>query len=173
MPQLTDFSVFSSLIFWSLLSFGVLLFVLKKYAFPPILEMLEERENKISGDIKDAEKLRAEAQEMKDDYEKQLKSAHQKADTIVQLAMEEAKKDQNKKFHETQAKCQQMKNDAEHEIQMNRGKLLAEIRGFAAELTIASTERIIRKSLGDDDKKRLVESSIEEVVQEMKQRSMN
>jgi len=173
MPQLTDFSVFSSLIFWSLLSFGVLLFALKKYAFPPILAMLEERQKKISGDIEDAEKLKAEAQEMKDEYEKQLKTAHEKADTIVQLATEEAKKTQAKKFLETQSKCQQMKNDAEREIKLNRGKLLAEIRGFAAELTIASTEKIIRRSLGDDDKKRLVESSIDEVLEEMKQRSMN
>jgi len=173
MPQLTDFSVFSSLIFWSLLSFGVLLFALKKYAFPPIMEMLEEREKKISDDIKSAESLRAEAQEMKNDYEKQLKTAHEKADTIVQLATEEAKKVQDKTIQETQAKCRQIKNDAEQEIAMNRNKLFAEIRGFAAELTIASTERIIKKSLDDNDRQRLVDSSIEEVMQEMKQRSMN
>ncbi|MGV7221639.1 MAG: F0F1 ATP synthase subunit B [Nitrospinales bacterium] len=173
MPQLTDFSVFSSLIFWSLLSFGVLLFALKKYAFPPIMEMLEEREKKISGDIKSAESLRAEAQELKNDYEKQLKTAHEKADTIVQLATEEAKKVQEKTLQETQAKSRQIKNDAEAEIAMNRNKLLAEVRGFAAELTIASTERIIKKSLDNSDKQRLVESSIEEVMQEMKQRSMN
>ena len=173
MPQLTDFSVFSSLIFWSLLSFGVLLIALKKYAFPPILDILEARQKKISSDIQDAEKLKADAQEMKVDYERQLKTAHEKADTIVQLATEEARKNQDKKIKETQAKCQQMKNDAEQEIKMNRGKLLSEIRGFAAELTIASTEKIIRRSLDNDDKKRLVESSIEEVMQEMKQRSMN
>lgn len=173
MPQLTDFSVFSSLIFWSLLSFGVLLLALKKYAFPPIMEMLEEREKKISGDIQSAESLRAEAQELKNDYEKQLKTAHEKADTIVQLATEEAKKVQDKSIQETQAKCRQIKNDAEQEIAMNRNKLLVEIRGFAAELTIASTERIIKKSLDSDDKKRLVDSSIEEVMQEMKLRSMN
>lgn len=173
MPQLTDFSVFPSLIFWSLLSFGVLLFALKKYAYPPILEMLEERQKKISGDIKDAENLRSEAQKMKDDYEKQLGAAHKKADTIIQLATEEAKKIQDKTLKETQAKCRQIKNDAELEIKINRGKLLTDIRGFAAELTIASTEKILRRSLDLDDQKRFVEDSIEEVVQAMKQRSMN
>ena len=137
------------------------------------MEMLEEREKKISGDIKSAETLRAEAQELKDEYEKQLKTAHEKADTIVQLATEEAKKVQEKTLQETQAKSRQIKNDAEQEIAMNRNKLLAEVRGFAAELTIASTERIIKKSLDNNDKQRLVESSIEEVMQEMKQQSMN
>ena len=102
-----------------------------------------------------------------------MKTAHEKADTIVQLATEEAKKVQDKSIQETQAKCRQIKNDAEQEIAMNRNKLFTEIRGFAAELTIASTERIIKKSLDSDDKKRLVDSSIEEVMQEMKLRSMN
>ena len=173
MPQFEDVSVFPALIFWSFVSFGVLLFLLKKYAFPPILEMLEERQKKISDDIEMAEKMKAEAQEMKENYEQQLKTAHEKANTIVQLAADEARKNQDKTLKETQAKCRQIKNDAEQEIMMTRNKLLTEVRGFAAALAISSAEKIIKKSLDDEDKKRLVEESIEQVVEEMKQKSMN
>ncbi len=173
MPQFEDVSVFPALIFWSFASFGVLLFLLKKYAFPPILEMLEERQKKISGDIEMAEKMKAEAQEMKENYEQQLKTAHEKANTIVQLAADEARKNQDKTLQETQAKCRQIKNDAEQEIMMTRNKLLAEVRGFAAALAISSAEKIIRKTLDKKDKKRLVEESIEQVLEEMKQKSMN
>lgn len=173
MPQFEQVSVFPSLIFWSFVSFGVLLFLLKKYAFPPILEMLEERQKKISGDIEMAERLKAEAQEMKESYEQQLKTAHEKANTIVQLAADEARKNQEKTLQETQAKSRQIKNDAEKEILMTRNKLLTEIRGFAAALAISSAEKIIKKSLDDEDKKRLAEESIEQVVKEMEQRSMN
>ena len=49
MPQFEQVSVFGSLIFWSVLSFGILFFILKKFAFPPILEALEMREKKIRG----------------------------------------------------------------------------------------------------------------------------
>ena len=51
MPQFEQVSVFGSLIFWSVISFGILFFVLKKFAFPPILEALEMREKKIRDDI--------------------------------------------------------------------------------------------------------------------------
>ena len=58
MPQFEQIEVFHSLIFWSLVSFALLFFLLKRFAFPPILEVLEERENKIRSEIDDAEKLR-------------------------------------------------------------------------------------------------------------------
>ena len=83
MPQFEQIEVFSSLIFWSLISFAILFFLLKRFAFPPILEVLEEREEKIRSEIGDAEKLRQEAEEFKVSLGKELKSAHEKAQTII------------------------------------------------------------------------------------------
>jgi len=167
MPQFEQIEVFQSLAFWSVVSFALLFLLLKKYAFPPILEALEERENKIRTEISDAEKLRQEAQELKADLEKELKNAHEKANTIVQMAGDESKKIQEKTIQETQAKVRQMQNDAEQEIQIAQNKLLNEIRGYTAALTIAATEKVLKKSLGDEDKKRLVDESIEDVLREM------
>ena len=167
MPQFEQIEVFQSLAFWSVVSFALLFLLLKKYAFPPILEALEERENKIRTEISDAEKLRQEAQELKADLEKELKNAHEKANTIVQMAGDESKKIQEKTIQETQAKVRQMQNDAEQEIQIAQNKLLNEIRGYTAALTIAATEKVLKKSLGDEDKKRLIDESIEEVLREM------
>ena len=167
MPQFEQIEVFQSLAFWSVVSFALLFLLLKKYAFPPILEALEERENKIRTEISDAEKLRQEAQELKTDLEKELKNAHEKANTIVQMAGDESKKIQEKTIQETQAKVRQMQSDAEQEIQIAQNKLLNEIRGYTAALTIAATEKVLKKSLGDEDKKRLIDESIEEVLREM------
>ena len=167
MPQFEQIEVFQSLAFWSVVSFALLFLLLKKYAFPPILEALEERENKIRTEISDAEKLRQEAQELKADLEKELKNAHEKANTIVQMAGDESKKIQEKTIQETQAKVRQMQNDAEQEIQIAQNKLLNEIRGYTAALTIAATEKVLKKSLGDEDKKRLIDESIDDVLREM------
>ena len=167
MPQFEQIEVFQSLAFWSVVSFALLFLLLKKYAFPPILEALEERENKIRTEISDAEKLRQEAQELKTDLEKELKNAHEKANTIVQMAGDESKKIQEKTIQETQAKVRQMQNDAEQEIQIAQNKLLNEIRGYTAALTIAATEKVLKKSLGDEDKKRLIDESIDDVLREM------
>ena len=170
MPQFEQIEVFHSLIFWSLVSFALLFFLLKRFAFPPILEVLEERENKIRSEIDDAEKLRHEAEELKADLGRELKNAHEKANTIIQMAGEESKKIQEKSIQETQTKVRQMQNDAEQEIQITRNKLLNEIRSYTAALTIASTEKVLKKSLNDEDKNRLIDESIKEVLREMESR---
>lgn len=173
MPQFEQFEVFSSLIFWSLLSFGIFFFLLKKFVFPPILETLDEREKKIRGDIESADKLKKEAISIKEDLEKELKSAHDKAKTIVQMANSESKKIQEKSLEETQAKVKQMQNDMEREIEVSRNKLMSEVRGFTAALTISSTEKFLKKAMDDKDRKRLAEESIEEALKEMQQGKMN
>ena len=173
MPQFEQIEVFQTLIFWSLVSFAILFFFLKKFAFPPILEALEMREKKIRIDIEDSEKLKEEAQTIKKELEETLKAAHGKAETIVQLANDEAKKFQEKSLQETEAKVRQIQKDAEQEVLNSRNKLLQEVRSYAAALTIASTEKFLKKVLGDEDKKKLVEESIEQVVQELEKRQRN
>ena len=173
MPQFEQIEVFQSLIFWSVISFAILFLVLKKYAFPPILAALDEREKKIRGDIEESEKLKQDVEGIKVDLEKKLKAAHAKAETIVQLAQDEAKKLQEKTVQETEAKVKQVQREAEQEIESSRNKLLQEIRGYTAALTIASAEKFLKKSLDDNDKKRLVDESIEQVIRELEKRQRN
>ena len=170
MPQLEQVSVFSSLIFWSIISFVLLFVLLTKFAFPPILQMLEERGKKIAGDIQNAEDMRVEAEKIKQEFDAQLQTAHDKANTIVQLAQDEVRKMQEKTVNETQAKVRQMLKEGEHEIMVSRNKLLGELRDYVSMLTIASTEKVLRRALNDDDRKRLIDESIEEVVKNMEQK---
>ena len=168
MPQFEQIEVFQSLIFWSVISFAILFFFLKKFAFPPILSALDEREKKIRGDIEESEKLKQDVEEIKVDLEEKLKAAHEKAETIVQLAQDEAKKLQEKTVQETEAKVKQVQREAEQEIESSRNKLLQEIRSYTAALTIASAEKFLKKSLDDTDKKRLADESIDQVARELK-----
>ena len=167
MPQLEQISIFSSLIFWSWVSFLFLLFLLKKYVYPPILQILDEREKKIKDEIDDAEKFRAETQKIKEEFAEKLQQAHDKANTIVKLAEEESRKLRDQNLQETQAKCKQMLEDAERENKRTQDKMLQEIRSHIAELTIASTEKILRKTISGDDKNRLADESIDEVLAEL------
>jgi len=167
MPQFEQIEIFSSLIFWSVISFGIFMYVMKRYAFPPIFEILEAREKKIAGDLKSAEDIRVEAEKLKKDFDEQLKTAHEKATTIVQLASEEARKIQDRTLSETQAKCRQMQKEAEHEIQSLQNKLMGEIRDHVSTLTVTATEKILRRVLSKDDKSRLVDESINEVIKSL------
>ena len=155
------------------LSFVILFFFLKKFAFPPILSALDEREKKIRGDIEESEKLKQDVEEIKVNLEEKLKAAHEKAETIVQLAQDEAKKLQEKTVQETEVKVKQVQREAEQEIESSRNKLLQEIRSYTATLTIASAENFLKKTMDDTDKKRLVDDSIEQVIQELEKRQRN
>jgi len=171
MPQFQQIEVFQSLIFWSVISFAVLFLFLKKFAFPPILAALDEREKKIRSDFEESEKLKQDVEEIKLDLEKKLKAAHEKAESIVQLAQDEAKKLQEKTVQETEAKVKKVQREAEQEIDSSKNKLLQEIRSYTAALTISSAEKFLKKSLGDADKKRLADESIDQVVQELERNS--
>ncbi len=171
MPQFEQVSVFSSLIFWSVISFVALLFLLKKFAFPPILEILEVREKKIRDDIEGAANIKQEAEKLKVEFDLQLKTAHEKANDIVQLAHDASKKETEKALQDTQGKVRQMIKEAEHEIQVSRNKLLSEIRGYTAALTIASTERILKKTLDEKEHTRIVDETIEEVIRELEKKA--
>src|SRR5881296_120799 len=82
MPQF-DTHFFSSLIFWEIVSFGILLWVLYKYAFPPILETLETRERRIKESLEEAErKLR--------EYEAKLSAAGREAEAVLARAQDRA-----------------------------------------------------------------------------------
>ncbi|MFQ5717624.1 MAG: F0F1 ATP synthase subunit B [Nitrospinales bacterium] len=171
MPQLEQTEIFSSLIFWSILSFAILLYLLKRYVFPPIMGIIEAREKRIRNDIDRAERLQKDAKLLRTELYRELQKAHEKSDAIVQMAQDQARKTQEKVLSETQMKCRQMQEDVESEIKRTQGKLLGEIRVYAAALTIASTEKILKKIIGEGDRKRLVNESIEEALREIERKA--
>jgi len=89
MPQFES-HFFSSLIFWEILSFGILLWVLYKYAFPPILETLDMRERKIRESLEQAERHRVEAERRMQEYEAKLNAASREAEAVLIQAKERA-----------------------------------------------------------------------------------
>ena len=82
MPQFES-HFFSSLIFWEILSFGILFFLLYKYAFPSLLGMLEEREKKIKDSLDQAERHRSEAERRLKEYEAKLATAAKDAEALL------------------------------------------------------------------------------------------
>ena len=85
MPQFES-HFFSSLIFWEILSFGILFFLLYKYAFPSLLGMLEEREKKIKDSLDQAERHRSEAERRLKEYEAKLATAAKDAEALLAQA---------------------------------------------------------------------------------------
>ncbi|KKM17907.1 hypothetical protein LCGC14_1671030 [marine sediment metagenome] len=166
MPQF-DLHFLTPLTFWSMVSFTILMVILYKYALPAITGILDARQEKIKGDIDQAEKLREDADKILAEYQGKLRYAFQKSEEVVNDAVKKAEEIHQKKIEETQAAKEKILSDARKTIEFEKEKALIEIRTHVVSLTIAATEKLTRKTLTAADSTRLAEESIEDVIKTM------
>ncbi len=159
MPQFES-SFFSSLIFWEVLSFGILFFVLYKFAFPGILSVLEEREKKIKDSLDQAERHRAESERALKTYEAKLSAAAKEAEAILAAAQERAQRllDENEQRMSTEA--ERIKGEATREIDHERQKAVQDIRNQTTELALMVAEKVVQRSLTDADHRKFADEAL-------------
>lgn len=163
MPQF-DVHFFSSLIFWELLSFGILVWVLYKFAFPPILEALETRERKIRDSIEQADHNRITAEQRLAEYEAKLKGAAQEAEAIVAEAKAKAQRLLEENEQRLRTDSERIQAEAAREIERERRKALQDIRSESADLALMVAEKVLVRSLSADDHRRLAQEALQAVA---------
>jgi F-type H+-transporting ATPase subunit b len=151
------------LMVWTLLLFGLTLFVLSKVALPRIGEALEKRANAIRESIDAAEKQRQEADRLLQEYRERLKEAREQADDIVARARKAAEAAEAEATAEGRSKREELVGAARRDIEMETRRSLERIRKEVADLTVLATEKVTRKTLDDDDHRRLIEDALKEV----------
>lgn len=160
MPQFeSDF--FSSLIFWEVVSFGILLFLLYKYAFPGILSVLEEREKKIKDSLDQAEQHRSEAERRLKEYEAKLNAAGKEAEAILAAAKERAQRLLDENEQRLTAEAERIRGDTTREIEQERRKALQDIRTQTTELALMVAEKVVQRSLTEADQKKFADEALE------------
>ncbi|MDA0738442.1 MAG: F0F1 ATP synthase subunit B [Nitrospirae bacterium] len=162
MPQF-DSHFFSSLIFWELISFGILLWVLSKFALPPILEALETRERKIRDSIDQAEQSRTSAEQRLREYEAKLRGAAQEAEAMLAEARTKSQRMLEENEQRLRAESERIKAETTQEIDRERRKALQDIRGEAADLALLVAEKVLVRSLSDDDNRRFAQEALQSV----------
>jgi len=168
MPQF-DTHFLSPLLFWSIVSFGILLYLLKRFALPGILEMLEIREKKIKDSLDQAERLKQEAEQLLSQYEAKLKSVQEQGRSILESARKQAQQQLEENERRIEQETQRMLADARSEIQRDQQQALQEIQRTAVDLTLLAAEKVLARSLTDADQRRLVDEAIREITQPAKQ----
>jgi len=148
---------------WTIVVFAISYYILRRTVFPRIGEALDQRSKKIEGDIDAAEHTRQEADRVLDEYRERLKEARSQSDEIVQRARQAADVHE----HEAKERGQEVIADAtqraEREIQAATQRALDDIRQEVADLTILATEKVTRKTLDEEDQRRLVEQALGEL----------
>ena len=149
------------LFFWMLVTFLLLLFILRKLAWGPITKALIEREAKIDASIKSAETALAEAKQIQADNAKARREADQDAQRILREAREAAEQLRADEIDKTRGKIQAMQEQARVEIEREKESALNELRTEVADLAIQAAEKILDDSLDQPRQKKLVESFID------------
>jgi F-type H+-transporting ATPase subunit b len=151
------------LMIWTLVLFLFTMWVLAKFAFPKIGEALEKRANAIRENIEASEKQRAEADEVLKEYRARLKEAREQADDISARARKSAENAVSEATAEGKAKREELVAAARKDIEAETRRSLDSIRREVADLTVIATEKVTKKSLTDEDHKRLIEEALSEM----------
>jgi F-type H+-transporting ATPase subunit b len=151
------------LMIWTLLAFIVTLLVLRRAALPRIGEALEKRANAIKESIESAERQRREADELLADYRQRLKEAREQADEIVARARKASEAALTEAAASGKEKREELIAAARRDIELETKRSLERIRREVADLTVIATEKVTRKSLDDDDHRRLIDEALSEV----------
>ena len=151
------------LMIWTLLVFGISLYVLAKVAFPRIGEALDKRQRAIEDSIETSERVKREAEKLLEEYRERLADARGQADDIVARARKTGEAHENEVLADAKAKREEMMEQTRRDIEAETRRAIQEIRSEVADLTVAATEKVTRKSLTDDDQKRLVEEALAEL----------
>ena len=151
------------LIIWTLVSFFILLILLKKVAFPPILKGMKKREETIKQQLEEAQKTKKEAENLLGDYKRQLAEARSEAQKIINEGKSLGENMRKEIVQKAQEESNQIVKRAQEEIELQKQKAILELQEKIADLSIMAATKIINKSLNTEDNRRLVEEYVAKV----------
>ncbi len=157
MELLGNLGINTKLFIAQLINFVILFFVLKKFAYQPILKVLDERKNKIDKGLKDAKKAGEKLEKIVDKEEKVLDKANKKATEILLEAEDKAEKNKIKAVKETEEEITQLMKRAEQKITEKKEQMLAELKKDVADLVVRATEKVVDEKIDGEKDRELIE----------------
>jgi F-type H+-transporting ATPase subunit b len=148
---------------WTLLLFGISMYILWKLAFPRIAQALERRQHAIEDSIDAADRTRKEADEILAEYRERLREARGQADEIIDRARKAADAHEARAKDDAKATREQLMEQTRRDIEVETRRAIDEIRSEVADLTVMATEKLTRKTLTEEDQRRLLEDALGEL----------
>jgi F-type H+-transporting ATPase subunit b len=148
---------------WTILTFLLLVFVLAKFAWKPLLKMLQDREDMIRSSLEDAEKAKSELERLNEESEAIMAKARSEAQSILADGKAAAEKVKDGIIAKSKEQASKIREDAGNQIQVEKDKAISEIKEEVVNLTLSVAEKLIQKNLSDADNKSLIEESLKKV----------
>jgi F-type H+-transporting ATPase subunit b len=151
------------LMIWTLICFGIVFFVLKRFVFGPVQGAIDARRERIRQAIEEADRARAEARKLLEEHRQMLAGARGDAEQILAEARRIADAQRERLRDELEADRQRRLEETTNQIEAETRRALEQIRAEVAELALAATGKVTGKVLTDDDHRRLIEEAISEL----------
>ena len=164
------FTINPGLIIWTLVVFGILLFVLWRWGFPVLVKSVEERERRIQKQLEDAEKANAEAQRLLEEHKKQITAARHEAQDILAKAKAVSQKERETLLAKAREEYDALLSRARKDIDAEKEKAILALRREAVDLSIAAASRVIEANLDTEANRKLVTEFLESLSKAEKQR---
>lgn len=148
------------LVFVQLVGFFLLYWLLKKFLFGRVVEMIQKRGDEIRGAYEGNEQTRNELNVLKNDYEKKLQDARQEADSIIQNATKKAEEASREIIEKTRVAANQIKEKGLLEIEQEKKKVISEIRSDVVNISVGIASRIIEKNIDSREAEKLSDDVI-------------
>jgi F-type H+-transporting ATPase subunit b len=151
------------LMIWTIVCFAITYFVLRKYAFGPVQQMIDARREKIEQAIAEADNARQEARSLLEEHKKLIGQARSQAEEILSEARRIADAQRERVREETEEDRQRRLEETRRQIEQATHQALGQIREEVGKLSLLAAERITRKTLTGDDQRRLIDEALAEI----------
>ncbi len=150
------------LFLWTILTFLVLFGLLARFAWKPLLAMLEKREEIIRQSLDDAEKVKNELQRLQQESKEILSKARVEAQAILAKTRSEAEQLKGEIRQKAKAQADSILRDAENQIQVETEKAIAVLKSDVVDLSLVVASKLIRRNLSKEDNQSLIEESLKQ-----------
>lgn len=150
---------------WTLLTFLVVLTILTKFAWQPLMDALDERGKTISEALEQAEKTQVETEKQAEKNEEIINTAKKEAHNIISQARESGDKLKQKLELDGQKQYDNMLDKAKNQINIEKQKALSEINQAVVDLTIQASEKIIKRNLNEEDNIKIIQNTLDDFKQ--------
>ena len=151
------------LMIWTIISFLITLFVLKRYAFGPIQRMIDQRRERIEQAIAEADNAREEARRLLDEHRKLIGQAKSESEEILAEARRVADAQRERVRRESDEYRARRLDETRRQIDQATVQALGEIRDEVGRLSLLAAEKVTRKALTEADQKRLIDEALAEL----------
>ena len=151
------------LMIWTIVCFAITFFVLRKYAFGPIQQMIDARRQRIEQAISEADNARNQARQLLEEHRKLIGQAKSEAEEILSEARRVADAQRERVRVETEEDRQRRLEETRRQIDQATTQALGQIRDEVGRLSLIAAEKITRKSLDEADQKRLIDEALSEI----------